>query len=399
MKSQLTKKKNVITNKKVKTKKCIIKSEYINDKKKNDILKKSKLNWNLSPKNNDNIDWIHTNHVHQYDRSLWGVKSNIKSTIELLIDNVNNKFVLVENLKNLKNKKLDENLLEQKYLNLFYLNKKLNNNNKEKQIQQILGFYKNIFQNGKVWIFKNIFGSKGQSIFIFSSWKDFCSQVTKIILNKKNQSLWKKLNYQKYKNLTKNKKFGYHIEWVLQEYITNPLLLNKRKFHLRGYLLYHIDSNKKPQSYYFNNYRIFTGLDPYKKDDYYNKKIHDSHFESTLKELNFDPEVQKIIPQNKMSSILKQLKLINKSIVDVIRAKCYAENSSCYHLFASDIMITSDYKCKFIELNNKPGMAPYPNQKVDYQNLIFKSIFHNIIEPTFLNKKVTETEKYHFIKL
>ena len=85
--------------------------------------------------------------------------------------------------------------------------------------------------------------------------------------------------------------------------------------------------------------------------------------------------------------------------MEIVKAKCYANNKSCYHLFASDIMITTDYKCKLIELNHKPGMAPYDKQKVDYQNLIFKSIFHNIVEPTFMNRKVKETEKYHFIKL
>lgn len=405
MKLALTKKKNIKPTKiklkknksKKVTKKYIIKSEYIDNKQKQKLLQSSKILFLQNNSNTKAIDWIHTNHIHQYDRKLWDIKSDIKSSIEMIVDNVNNKFLLVQNLQKLKNKKLNKNLLDQYYLNLF----QININKKKVSINKSLSYYKKLFDNNKVWIFKNIFGSKGQSIFIFSSWLEFCSGVSKIIQNKKNQMLWKKLNYQKYKNLSNNKKFGYQIEWVLQEYINNPLLLNSRKFHLRGYLLYHIDSYKKPQAYYFNNYRIFTGLKPFKEGDYFNKDIHDSHFDSTLKELNFDPDVIKIIPNNKLNSILEQLKIINKSIMKIIKAKCYSTNKSCYHLFASDIMITKDYQCKLIEVNHRPGMAPYPNQKVDYQNLIFKSIFHNIIEPTFLNKKkkVTDTEKYHFVKL
>jgi hypothetical protein len=290
-------------------------------------------------------------------------------------------------------------LLEQKYINLFHLYKKVSKTQIKIKIKENLGMYKKCFEKKTVWIFKNIYGSEGKGIFIVSSWTELCSIIIKIMLDKKIQELWKKLKYNKYKKLTNNKKFTYQIEWVLQEYITNPLLINNRKFHLRGYLLYHIDSKKRNQAFYFNNYRVFTALEAYKTGEYFNKKIHDSHFVSTVKELNFDTDIVKIIPNPKMDSILKQLLLINKSIMNIVKAKCYATNKSCYHLFASDIMITEDYICKLIEVNHKPGMSSYANQKVDYQNLIFKSIFHNIVEPTFINKKVKETEKYHFIKL
>merc|ERR1712187_756279 len=69
-----------------------------------------------------------------------------------------------------------------------------------------------IFEN-KIWIMKPVGGFKGVAIKILESYKDYLSYHTK-------------MKKSKYEN------------WVLQEYITNPLLLSKKKFHIRAYYLY-----------------------------------------------------------------------------------------------------------------------------------------------------------------
>ena len=42
---------------------------------------------------------------------------------------------------------------------------------------------------------------------------------------------------------------------------------------------------------------------------------------------------------------------------------CYLENKYCYHLFASDIIITDNFEVKLIETNSLPGILKNTKQK------------------------------------
>ena len=100
---------------------------------------------------------------------------------------------------------------------------------------------------------------------------------------------------------------------------------------------------------------------------------------SIKNEINYNPDIIKILTRKQRENIEKQLKLLFNNISKVINLKCYQENKYCYHVFASDIMITDDYQIKLIELNTKPGMGEYPKQKVDYPHLVFKLIVDKIV--------------------
>ena len=160
--------------------------------------------------------------------------------------------------------------------------------------------------------------------------------------------------------------------------------MTHRKFHLRSYYLYHIKSSNnkakaKAKGYLFDNHRIFTAAKPYKKDDYLNKDIHDTHIASTPNEINYNPDITSLFSKKQEKDIQNQLSYLFKYIQKVINVKCYPENKFCYHLFAIDIMITNDYRIKLIEMNTKPGMGAYPKQKVDYPHLLLESIMKNIV--------------------
>lgn len=367
-----------------KTRTYIIKSAYLKSDKIKNILKQSKnINWeefknlkksNKSTKKNINsVDWIHTDEKFTYDKTLWGIKSKLKSQVDLGEKTITNKFNLINELQSFENKKLNQMLLEQYKINLFTLF-----NNKKNLINNIIKYQK-LFKNNKVWIFKPIFGHEGKDIIIVKSFDHFIKIIQNKLNNKTNQQKWKKLNYKKYQKMRNLAKFSLNIEWVIQEYISNPLLYKNKKFHLRGYFLYHRLSNTQKKGYLFENHRVFTAKLPYKNDDYYNKDIHDTHIASTPKELNYNPDITSTLSKIQEKDIQNQLNYLFKYIQKVIKAQCYPENKHCYHLFASDIMITQDYKIKLIEMNTRPGMGEYNKQKVDYPHLIFKKIMDNIV--------------------
>jgi hypothetical protein len=56
--------------------------------------------------------------------------------------------------------------------------------------------------------------------------------------------------------------------------------------------------------------------------------------------------------------------------------KCFNESKYCFHIFGADLMLTSDYNVKILELNNSPGLADETNKFVQDE---YKSIIENIM--------------------
>ena len=86
-----------------------------------------------------------------------------------------------------------------------------------------------------------------------------------------------------------------------------------------------------------------------------------------------------------------------KSLLKILNLKCYKNDDYCFNVFGSDIMITDDYQIKFIELNQKPGLADYKdNFKKINSNILFNKILENIVDkqfPPLINKKNSKKTK------
>lgn len=232
---------------------------------------------------------------------------------------------------------------------------------------------KNLFFGNKAWIFKPVSGWSGVGIEIFDNYKNFKNYL---------DSLYQ----QKFFNRLKEKNI-----WVLQEYITNPLLCKGRKFHMRIYYLVFEDKN-----YIYNMSQIYTAKDKFKKGDYDNKDIHDSHIAGSIPNLYFPDSLD--IPQEKKNLILGNLIDLFQLTNLIKEYKCFDESKQCYELLGADVMITDDYQVKLIEVNTKIGYKTFKGSNFN-ANLI-ESELTTVIDTVFPPKnKIKPSDDYFFIPI
>lgn len=231
--------------------------------------------------------------------------------------------------------------------------------------------FKGLFSAEKTYILKPVSGYAGANIDIVITYDELVTRMTKHI--KRWSKVWKRgTNYYK--------------EWVLQEYLSDPLLFkgehdsDSYKFHLRHYFIFR-PGNKL--SFFLKKGLMATALKPYVKGDWLNKDIHDTHFHGREGEkfpaaLNLLPHIeQKIYKQ-----IYELYSVINKILKK--HAKCYAESRNCFELFGADLMFTADYKLKILEFNYSPGLG-YENQEYvpDEKKSVIENIMSVIVDEYF----------------
>jgi hypothetical protein len=229
--------------------------------------------------------------------------------------------------------------------------------------------YKHLFTKNRVWILKPIGGYSGHGIRIITSYKQFESAFKKLPSVLMKPSLTKKTTNVPYK------------EWVLSEYITNPLLFQGKKFHLRMYFMYTCEN----KGYLSKMALITTAAKKFSTGNYGNSNIHNSHVNKTakfhffpnafLEEYGENKEIKK-----KIVNLYKQLLELFQHVLKLIRAGCFPEAKKCYETFGVDIMITDDFKVKLIEVNDKIGVIPYgidiPVSKILTQILVGGALEH-----------------------
>lgn len=240
---------------------------------------------------------------------------------------------------------------------------------------KILLKYKRLFSadnTGKTYILKPVSGYAGANIDIITSYDELVTQMQKHIKR------WSKV-WQRGSN--------YYKEWVLQEYLADPLLFKSAhdsaeqyKFHLRHYFIFRPGDK---QSFFLKKGLMATGLKPYIKGDWLNKDIHDTHFygregEKFPAALNLSPQTQQ--------KIYKQIYELYSVINKIVKAhgKCYPEARNCFLLFGADLMFTEDYKLKILEFNDSPGLA-YEDQEYvpDEKKSVIENIMTVIVDEYF----------------
>ena len=179
-------------------------------------------------------------------------------------------------------------------------------------------------EEGNVYIIKPIgVASSGEGVTAFSTKEEYKKALAKI------RGRWK--------------------EAVVCRYIDNPLLLDGRKFHLRCYLFV---STSGVWSLY-PDAKILTAGAPYKKSDYTNAMIHDTHARTTDSNYFFREE----FTEEDQARIWPGVELIAQSVASSPFVG-YPGAVTSYDILGLDVLIDDNWHCWLLEANFAPSMDP-----------------------------------------
>jgi hypothetical protein len=174
-------------------------------------------------------------------------------------------------------------------------------------------------------------------------------------------------------------------EWIIQDYIDNPLLFNNKKFHFRIYVIY-VQTENSTTAYLSKNGFIYTA----------NKEFETDTFDPNIV-LSGENSKNNVfyIPEDFTRSFGKQVwdNMVYPQIVKIAREtlrstvehlKCPAKKQKCFKILGYDILINNDFNCFLAEINARNVSYKYPNQK-------FKDTFYKNILKLVLAKKSLST--------
>jgi len=170
-------------------------------------------------------------------------------------------------------------------------------------------------------------------------------------------------------------------EWIIQDYIDNPLLFNNKKFHFRIYVIY-VQTENSTTAYLSKNGFIYTA----------NKEFETDTFDPNIV-LSGENSKNNVfyIPEDFTRSFGKQVwdNMVYPQIVKITREtlrstvehlKCPAKKQKCFKILGYDILINKDFKCCLAEINARNVSYKYPNQK--FKDTFYKNILKLVFAKT-----------------
>ncbi len=324
------------------------------------------------------VDFIFLDHKNNlYNRKLNSIKCFVKNIVNEKKHNIGRKDELYHNLGNYLNQfptsSLKDYLIEQ--YNFDWLESYTKNS-----LDIGFKFVKELFEKNptKVWIYKPVSSFLGMNIEIFRNYDEFKNFMENFL--KKQIPIWEDPS-QKSKLVTLER-------WVLQEYIISPYLFENKKFHIRPIFLYHKFGNQK-LGYILNKIFVAHAYEDYKPEDFKNKRIHDTHFASTSRRLFFHEDFikLKVMTEEQVTRIEKQIIDLGSYIFDQLNATCYPESKECYEVFGMDLVIDSTtltIKLMEVQITNI-SFGHFDDDKIPNFSNAFEYIYCNTVE-TVLDK-------------
>jgi len=237
--------------------------------------------------------------------------------------------------------------------------------------EDVLKFIK----KNKIYIAKPIAGASGENIEIVKNKKEFLSNIPK----------FKKSFFRRDKQIKDNK------NWVLQEYINEPLLYNKKKFHIKAHIIF----NEDGKGFFDKQLLFIPAIKNYKKSDYKNKDIHDTHGSDNKNIFLLRDDFTGDFTSEEYNKIKKGVIKICKIFIKKVKIECYKDLESCFVFFGLDIMFLEDFTPVFIEANITPGIIGAYNY---YHNIILEGVMQEVIDKKF-PPEIKPDEEKRFFKL
>lgn len=244
----------------------------------------------------------------------------------------------------------DYNIFGDKYRHYDLLLKKL-----QKKPNFILKTY--LFNKNNLYKLDEVIKSK--KIWIIKPQNDYGRHGVKIITN---------IN-QIYNWVNKNGKFN---EWILQNYVDNPYLINNKKFHFRIYALI-VKKNKKIKCYVYNKGFIYSAGIPY-NINIIDDKSHLSGEDNKTRVTVFDKK------HFLYKDVWHKIKNVVRYSVLPLKDEIICPNKkNCYKMLGFDILIDENKNLFLAEINARLISLKYPppNFKKDLYNSILNTVYKN----------------------
>jgi hypothetical protein len=148
---------------------------------------------------------------------------------------------------------------------------------------------------------------------------------------------------------------------IMSRYITDPLLWQGRKFHIRMYLLA-VVLRGQARTHLWPEGKMFTGGKPYVNDHFGDDSIHDTHAKSTDGDLFFPADLARggIAESERLQQhIWEQMQEVMTCVSRVLlpHARGYCESLHACEVFGLDFLVRSDGRIVLMEVNDKVGYA------------------------------------------
>jgi hypothetical protein len=158
-------------------------------------------------------------------------------------------------------------------------------------------------------------------------------------------------------------------EWVIQRYIDRPLLFNKRKFHVRAYVL----AKSNIQVYLYRDMLALFALKEYDAENVQDNLIHltntciqtdeEEFNEKTSVKLFWDlvqeqqQEGQQKVTMADLEGMFEQMKRILADVFDACTSEMttFQAMPNAFELFGIDFMVDQDFNVYFLEANAVSG--------------------------------------------
>ena len=182
--------------------------------------------------------------------------------------------------------------------------------------------------------------------------KGYKGKGIKVVSNKKDMIDW----------IENNKEYE---DWIVEDYIESPDLVDSYKFHLRVYILVVVRGNKSAEVYVSFKKFYVRALEKYKKEDWDNKSIHDTHFKDSIKMISFDEKLPDNWEEKDRDNANKKINEIIKEIFSS-NLKFWQEwrSKNSFEVFGADV-IFENKQPKILEINAKMAWFPRTAEIID----------------------------------
>ncbi|KAI8390265.1 tubulin-tyrosine ligase family-domain-containing protein, partial [Blakeslea trispora] len=186
-------------------------------------------------------------------------------------------------------------------------------------------------------------------------------------------------------------------EWVIQRYIDRPLLVDKRKFHVRAYVL----AKSNIEVYLYRDMLALFAMKPYDTNHLDDNLIHLTNTCIQTDQEGFDEQASvKLfwdldLPNEMKQKAFEQMKQILADVFDACTSEMttFQALPNAFELFGIDFMIDEDYQVYFLEANAFPDFKQTGNDLKHIIQQLFEATSRVAIEPFFTGEKDVQDDK------